>query len=408
MIICAKFVSGSTGILIMMETSLTSTVRGKTSHILFHETNTFAYTGAAQSLFNLLIELDRSKFEIRLISPGQSHFLKHARKAGILVKIWPQRTSGSRFLKILDSWLQTPALIRYFKREGIQLLHCNRLQSVLTFGWAAKLSGIPVIWHVRGDRSISISEIAGFLIADRVICISEAVHQKLIQSTWIHSKKKVITLHNGVNLTEFIPGRHVPTLRAELGINDKDIVITWIAGGINPSKRPELFIKMAMNVSNSFPDCRFLIVGEAPEDQTDFKNSLVKSAEDIVQNGKLIFTGFRNDVRDILAETNILVLTSSSESLPRAVLEAAATGCPVVGTEVSGIHELVINNVSGYIVAQNDLEGLIYYVSYLIKNPQLRLQMGRAGRAHIEQNFDSKKVARKYEQIVMDLLKINE
>lgn len=376
----------------------------KPINILFFESNTSGFTGAAQSLLNLLLHIDKSKYRIRLVSPKQSMLLRYASNAGITTEVWPAKSSVSPFMRVLASWYQIPALIEYFKRENIQILHCNRLQSVLMFGWAAKLYGIPVIWHLRGRRSIGIFEIIGSLLSNRIICVSEALRQQLLQSIWIRRKDKVITLYNGIDLSRFAPGRQVPPIRAELNINNRNIVISWI-GGLNlPSKHPDLFIHLAENLANSFPDCRFLIVGDG---RTEPKNALKKLADDLVQKRKLIFTGFRNDVHDILPETDILVLTSSREGLPRVVLEAAASGCPVVSTEVEGINELIINKKSGYIVPQQDLESLINCVSYLIKNSDKRKRMGLAGRNYVEQNFVSESIAKKYEQIVMDCLVSN-
>ena len=108
------------------------------------------------------------------------------------------------------------------------------------------------------------------------------------------------------------------------------------------------------------------IMEEIDEDMKELLD--MKSTYD--QAGRLIFTGFRQDVSDILSETDILVVTSRNEALPRVVLEAASTGIPVVSTEVEGIHELIINKKSGYIVPQKDLKNIIRHVSFLIKNPE--------------------------------------
>jgi glycosyltransferase involved in cell wall biosynthesis len=109
-------------------------------------------------------------------------------------------------------------------------------------------------------------------------------------------------------------------------------------------------------------------------------------------DGLVDFLGYRNDIQDILARTDIAVLTSVKEGLPRAALEAMAMGIPVVATRVPGTREVVRHNETGLVVELGDAAGLADALARLIADPALRVRMGRQGRRVAGEEFDERRI----------------
>jgi glycosyltransferase involved in cell wall biosynthesis len=116
------------------------------------------------------------------------------------------------------------------------------------------------------------------------------------------------------------------------------------------------------------------------------------------------FLGYRDDVPELLAQTDILVLTSIMEGIPRAVLEAMAMGVPVVATRVTGTAEVVRHGQTGYTVELGDAEGLAARLADLLRNPQLRAEMGACGREVAIREFDETRIAESLKRIYRTLL----
>jgi glycosyltransferase involved in cell wall biosynthesis len=117
------------------------------------------------------------------------------------------------------------------------------------------------------------------------------------------------------------------------------------------------------------------------------------------------FTGVRADVPKILAALDLFVLPSLWEGMPNAVLEAMAAGLPVVATAVGGTPEVVMDGVTGLLVPPQDPSALAQAIERLLRDPDLRRTMGRAGRRRVEQHFDVRETVRQVEDLYETLLR---
>jgi glycosyltransferase involved in cell wall biosynthesis len=118
----------------------------------------------------------------------------------------------------------------------------------------------------------------------------------------------------------------------------------------------------------------------------------------------VVFAGFRRDVPAVLAASDVLLLPSENECLPMVILEAMASGLPVIATDVAGISEAVEDGVTGRLVAAGDTEGLARAVIEILGDPDRAQAMGAAGRKRVETDFTAAKSAaavfRLYEEIL--------
>ncbi len=133
-----------------------------------------------------------------------------------------------------------------------------------------------------------------------------------------------------------------------------------------PQKHPEAIVDVAVKVAAGFPDVRFVIVGDGP--LSDYMRNYIRE-KGLDDNFMLL--GSRKDVAEILPAFDVFLLTSRSEGLPRAMLEALAVRIPVVATDVGGIAELVNGLKNGFLCAHGDIQCLSSGVMKLLESPEL-------------------------------------
>jgi glycosyltransferase involved in cell wall biosynthesis len=120
---------------------------------------------------------------------------------------------------------------------------------------------------------------------------------------------------------------------------------------------------------------------------------------------RIIFTGYRDDVSQILGETDIFVLPSLFEAFPRSVIEAMSSGKPVIVTDVGGCREAVEDDVSGFVVPPGKSEALADRIHMLGTDDKRRLEIGRAARTRAEGMFGIKQNVEKIQQVYMEFLR---
>jgi glycosyltransferase involved in cell wall biosynthesis len=152
-------------------------------------------------------------------------------------------------------------------------------------------------------------------------------------------------------------------------------------------------------------DVKLAIVGEAIYQNSGvYKRKILMKANSAGLKDKIIFTGFRENIPEILASFDIFVLPSRSEGFGRVNLEAMAMGKPVVSTNVGGIPEVVLDGVTGILVPPGNSKSLSHAIMRLLNDPRLRASMGRKGRKRVEQHFTLHAHVQRIEEIYGETL----
>jgi glycosyltransferase involved in cell wall biosynthesis len=206
---------------------------------------------------------------------------------------------------------------------------------------------------------------------------------------------KAQLLGNGVDLTRFDPDR-VPAdrrarLRAELGVRDDQVVVGTVGRLVREKGYPELFAAMEA-LARVEPD-RYVLVcvgGDDPEKADRLPPELLEAA----RTGGVRLLGHRDDVDELLSAFDVFVLASHREGFPRAAMEAAAMGLPIVATDIRGCREVVEPGVNGTLVPMRDAAALAAALMALV-DPARRAQWGRASRDVAERRFDERDVVRR-------------
>lgn len=186
---------------------------------------------------------------------------------------------------------------------------------------------------------------------------------------WVHGV--------GVDLDRFSSVDLSMSIRKELGLGTEDVVVTCVTE-FTPTKNHALLLKAWEKLAQRTTNAHLLLVGDGIL-RPGLQQQVEKKALPRVH-----FVGFRRDVPQILKETDIFVLASRREGLPRCIMEAMAAGKPVVATDVRGSRELVENGKTGLLIELGDVEGLVSALEKLINDAELRLAMGREGLERIK------------------------
>ena len=340
--------------------------------------------GAEKQLLRLIEHMDSSRFRATVICLDGGGSLLDEYEA-IADEVVVLRRRG------LFDVITFARLLGHIRRIRPTTVHTTLYIANLFGGWAAKLAGVPRI--VVSQRGLGIdpqhSKIKRALhalfnsligqLADVRLANSQAVADKMASYGWTRTQ----VIHNGILDRPKASCEKLSELRKELGITDGQVVLTAVSR-IDPKKDLLTMLRAFRLVETQHPQSCLLVAGDGfPRYLEDLKNE----ASRLNIASKVRFLGFRNDIPDLLAITDISLLSSITEGLPNAILESMLQATPVVSTAVGGVPELVDHGVEGYLVAPGDHEGFARRVTELIENPVRRGSMGIFGRTKALSEF---------------------
>jgi glycosyltransferase involved in cell wall biosynthesis len=224
---------------------------------------------------------------------------------------------------------------------------------------------------------------------DAVIGVSQELAQQLRQRT---GSNKVILIRNGIALDRVHSALSAAQAKTRLGL-PADALVVGNAGRLEPIKRLDLFLEAARLISAQFPKARFLLAGEGREAE-----HLRDLARALGLEDRVLLTGHRDDVHDVLRAMDVFLLTSDHEGLPMVLLEAQCLGVPVVARRVGGVAEVLRHDATGLLVDSAQPGELAAACVKLLTDPGARSRMADAGREAVRQ-FDIQKSAAEVAQL---------
>jgi len=210
---------------------------------------------------------------------------------------------------------------------------------------------------------------------------------------------KVIRIYNGIEVERYSPALgDRDRIRTELGI-DQDTVLIGAVGRLVWQKGFEFLIKSMPMVIKACPNSKVLIIGDGP-----LKTQLMVISEKLKVKDKIIFAGFRSDIREILSAIDIIAIPSLLEGFPMIILEAMAMAKPIIATRIDGITEQITDGETGLLVSSWDANGLAKAIIRLINDHNLAVRLGLKGRERVEKDFSVEKMIAETEKIYQLLL----
>ncbi|PIQ84101.1 MAG: hypothetical protein COV75_04050 [Candidatus Omnitrophica bacterium CG11_big_fil_rev_8_21_14_0_20_63_9] len=370
--------------------------------------------GGGRCLINLVRCLDRQHYEPFVMLPPGAVFAQELRDLGARVEeLQTSIPSTWRHLRHIASL--NVALIRFVRRERIDIVHINEesclITSLIPFLLYCKLARIPYIVHHRSAGIVFDALTRFLLLRGHVICISKAVHREFTAPRRSDvlarpSQRNVSLIYDGIDTAAFAAVSGGEAVRKEFGLNG-DVVVGYVSA-IDPRKRQELFLQAAKRVAAKHANVRFLVVGDTydgGERLTRYKQQMLALRDELGLREQVIFTGYRTDVPRIMQAMDICVLTSKTEGLGDVVIEAMAAGKPVVSTADGGPAELVEDGATGYLVRQHgDASAYAERIAELVADGPARRRMGREGARQAMERFDVRSHARAIEALYERLL----
>lgn len=283
-------------------------------------------------------------------------------------------------------------LYRVIKRHGINVVSTHSGKDSWPAGFAAKLARVELLVRTR-HLSLPISNGPFnfvYRMADGIVTTGETIRDTMIADNGI-APDKIVSIATGVSLERFDAGRvSAPQLKAELGIPEGAPVVTMVAV-LRSMKRHDLLVSAAALLRPEFPEARFLVVGDGPG--REWIEGLVRDAG---LQDRAILTGYRNDIPEILAISDVVVLTSDrNEGVPQSISQAMAMGRPVVAAPVGSTGELIIHGKTGLLAETGNARSFAAAIATLLDDAALRDELGRGARSHIAGDYTDDKMAQK-------------
>jgi glycosyltransferase involved in cell wall biosynthesis len=344
--------------------------------------------GAQESYTGLLLRLDRSDYEVRALSLSSGSAVHRLRRLGLDVDVIDEA----------DDKAAVRELSAYLVRNEIDLLHAHMYRAEVVGARAALAAGTPVVMAtVHSSRVRSLEDVAALAaltpVMDRLIVPSASIAAKVRAEGRGGASFSIIP--NGVDLARFDLPLAACALRREFGIPGGAPLLGVVAR-LEPEKGHRYLIEAMPAIVRGAPETWLVIVGEG---SLLGELQALAAALPAPAGDRVIFTGRREDVSAITAEIDVAVLPSLREAQGISILEAMARRKPVVASAVGGIPEVLTNGLDGLLVPPADPSALAEACIRLACSPELRRQLGEAGRATVEARFSLDAMVRRIEAV---------
>ena len=366
--------------------------------------------GADNIMLELIRGLDKKKYEVDVLLPNSGPLVEKLQKENVNVEVLGYPILRRKYFTpwgivkyIFNYYTYSRKIVTYCKQKKIDIVHVNT-SAVLEGCYIKKKTKLPVVWHIH-----EILEKPKFIIdfmfkeiakwSDKVVCVSEAVKKNFVKITNIVDDK-ICVIYNGVDNEKFHANNETAYLKKEFGIDGGELVVGMI-GRVNAWKGQNDFVN-AMNLVFQKTDkkVKAVLVGGVFEGQEwrmeELKNLIHKSKF----KDHFIVSDFREDSPNLFCLFDVFVLPSiRPDPLPTVVLEAMASGLPVVGYAHGGVCEMVKNGENGLLADVGDVNDLSKKIIELIENNQLRLRFGKEGIKRQQKYFSVRNFVRRFEGI---------
>lgn len=277
--------------------------------------------------------------------------------------------------------------------RGVDVLHANDIRGALYCQAAALLSRRPWTFHARDLYGAG----GGFqralrrLRPARVVAVSRAT-ATTVERALRWPSDRIDVVYAGLDADDFADGADGAAWRGSVALEPSHVAI-GIVGRLVEWKGQGEFLHAAADVARSHPDARFFIVGgELVGDGEEWglgeeARRLRDLADSLGIGAQVVLTGPREQITDVMAGLDVLVLASSAEPFGLVLLEAMAHGTAVVATDAGGAPEIVVDGLTGRLVPPRAPVALARAISELVRDPDLRRRLGEAGRERLSASF---------------------
>lgn len=291
------------------------------------------------------------------------------------------------------------------RNRAIGVVQTHYFGPAITGSILGMLCGIPAVSTLHGTGDLSPSESFRRLKlnvlrrgTDRVVFVSGPLRDFYLPLLGLEDTRAVV-IPNGVE-PQFFERQRRGTLRSEIGAGPDDFLVGSV-GNLRPAKGYDVLLRAVAEIRLELPSVRLVIAGDGEGPLLDELLAL-RAELGLVEH--VHFLGFRSDVRDVLADLDLFVVSSRTEGFSLAAVQAMAAGLPVVATRSGGPEMILEHGRTGILVEPGSAKALRDAIREIHGKPSERQQLARAGRRHASERFTVEQQVRAYEQLYEDCL----
>jgi glycosyltransferase involved in cell wall biosynthesis len=350
--------------------------------------------GGQKSLLLLLRLMNRERFAPKCVTPTRGDFCKLLRQEGVPCFVVPMKSIKS--LRLARTIATALKIYRLIKQEDIHLVHTDGPRNTFYAGMAAKLAGIPVVFHVRVSERPRFDDRILASFVDAFVFVSQSSRERF---RWLRKGVIQSVIYNGIDVREFEHSHPAPGISGVEGGSPHRLSVGCVARVEEP--KGQIFLLEAIpEIIRETGGADFYFIGEQDETYMKTLSSRTRGIEEHVH-----FTGFIENPYSLMKRLDLVVLPSLAEGFSRVILEAMTLKKPVVATKVGGNSEAIVDGVTGFLVPPADPKALARSIISLLSDSKKRESMGKAGFERVKSTFDINKSVREIEQIYSRLLR---
>ncbi len=368
--------------------------------LIITDTNIGGGGGTEQHIEMLATRLDSSRYLVDVMQLGSEVRLSHGRMGA--VRVWHMPTG-----KLLSPHgvVRMYRLLRFVRSRRHHCIVSFFENSDILAALLSRVTGLRCVLSSRRDtgyrysRRLSLAYRYIDRFFDRIVVPSKAVRNSLLEAGT--EARRIVVIPNGVDLDCFADSGKggESTLRQELSIGPGPLLLGIVAL-LRKEKDHATLLRATARLLETGHDVALLVVGEG-----EMRDTLKAEVARLGIGERVFFLGWQGDVAGILMQLDIFVLSSTTEGMSNAILEAMAAGRPVVATDVGGNPELVVHGETGYLVPKRDSEAMALAIGKLVADGELRRSMGLAGRRRVARYYSVDSMVDRYERAIHEGIK---
>ncbi len=371
-------------------------------------------TGAPRTVLNLLTGLHQRGFRPVLVTQRESPLTERLREQGIRVEILPLPS----ILDVFDeavfeySWtdkIKALGAVLTYNREMMRLadeynadgIWARQVKGVLLTGFAALWTRRALLWDIGVEKEsagfVYLLHTMGLLLASKVVTqarIQPSIIFGKRREWWFRSKFKPI--NPGID-----DGRREKIEQAHDKRQTSGAVELITVGSIHPRKNQMMLLHALNGLIQEFEEIRVRVVG--PFRNEAYASKLRSLIEEEGLEAYVDFLGWRDDVPELLGNSDIFVLCSQAEGVPQVIREAMYARLPIVATAVGGVPETILEGETGFLVPPNDHERMQARLRTLVSDPEKRKSMGENAFCYAKKRFSKEKWIESYVHMLKEL-----
>jgi glycosyltransferase involved in cell wall biosynthesis len=312
-------------------------------------------------------------------------------------------------------WSDLVTLVKLYKmmrRERPHIVHTHTAKAGFVGRIAARLAGVPVVLHTfhghvfhgyfspAKTRLFLLMERLGARLSTRIITISPRLREEIAQFG-VTERRRIMVIPLGFELEAFASQpRATGDFRRSLGL-PKDAKLVGAIGRLAPIKNIPLLLEAAAIARKQEPSIHVVLVGDG-----ELRQELEARAEALGLADAVVFAGWRRELASVYADLDAVVISSHNEGTPASLIEAMATGCPVLATRVGGVPDLITDGKTGRLVPPGDSEGLAAALVALFREPERTAKMADLARERTLERHQATRLVADVDWLYRELLAI--